>query len=364
MSRYIISKFEQEEINKVINQIRKLEEKEKLTELEKAYYIYHELGKIYSENPEYVLTDPQLEYEKKENLYEQETKNDGKAVCIHMNRAFAEALHQIGIEAEIVRKNVKYSMTHIDTIFRTSDGKIYFANLIADIHRIQTGMKCRNFGKPYEILESGMRREGSTEYLRRIINKYGQLSDVTLETEEQMDNKFGFNYKGMYTEDVFKMLQDENQNREEIEKFFGTNKRDELIERKIDFVMDKIGIINRHLNKKIGYREGIKYYMDLQKSIFSNDEREKNMRLFSGYRIENYRKIPETIIVVLKDAENVYYRYSEEEKKFVKQENVEEIKKLDIKYDTPEEQLNLGEARKLNTIIDNLENRLEIENER
>lgn len=88
------------------------------------------------------------------------------------------------------------------------------------------------------------------------------------------------------------------------------------------------------------------------------------MRLFSGYRIENYRKVPETIIVVLKDAENVYYRYSEEEKKFVKQENVEEIKKLDIKYDTPEEQLNLGEARKLNTIIDNLENRLEIENER
>lgn len=359
--KYIISNYEQKEINKIIEQLKTIEEKEKLTEIERVYYIYHELGKIYSENSEFVLTDPQLEYEKKENMYEKETESDGKAVCIHMNRAFAEALHQVGIEAEIVKENIKYSMSHVDTIFRTKDGKTYLANLIADIHRIQTGMRCKNFGKPYEILESNMKKEGRLQYLKRIVDKYGNLSDITLETEEQMDNGFGFNYKGIYTEDIFKMLKGENENSEELEKFFGTTKKDELLEKIIDFIMDKIGIINKHLDKKIGYREGIKYYLEMGKSIFNKDEIEKKLLFLSGYRIEDYRKVPENIIVLLKEQSNVYYRYNEKEKKFIKQRDVEEIKKLNIKCDTTQEKLQLGEVKGINKTLERLEDRFEID---
>ena len=277
-----------------------------------------------------------------------------------MSKAFAEALSQVGIDAEIILESGYVPLTHVDSVFKTKDGKTYFTNLIGDILRIQTGMRVRNFGKPYEILEKQMKHESRLDYLKRIEKDCGKLSDVDEKQIENFDKKFGFNKTGIYTEDVFKMLGNEMKNKEKIEEFFETSKPDELLEKKIDFINNIIGIANKHRNEKIGYIEGIQYYIKLSKYMMSDEEIKKYLSLCKGYRIENDKKVPETILVLLKQNENKYYRYSQEKKKFVKADNVEQIKKLDIKYDVRKDNNLLTRKQKnLNDILNTFEQRLD-----
>ena len=84
------------------------------------------------------------------------------------------------------------------------------------------------------------------------------------------------------------------------------------------------------------------------------------MSLCKGYSVENGKKVPEVILVLQKQNENKYYRYSQEEKKFIKAENVEQIKQLDIKYDVRKNNnLLTREQKDLNDIIDTFEQRLD-----
>lgn len=357
MKKYSISEFEQDKIDEILRKLKTKKEFLELDELEEAYYIYHELGKVYSENAEFVLTNIQTEYEEKKEMYEKKTDEDGKAICFNMSRAFAEALLQNGTEAEIIKEDGK--LPHVDTIFRTRDGKTYFANLIRDIHRIQTGMRVRSFGKSSRILETIMKKQNRMDYFRKLTKRYGDLEAVTTEKIEEMDRKFGFHLKEIYTEDVFKMIMDEMQDQKLIEEFFGTNHPEQLVEKKIDFAMNIIGIANKHGRERIGYREGIKYYLQLQRNMLTEEEREKYIRFIQGYRVEEGRKIPETIIILLKDAENKYYRYDEEEKKFLEVRDIGEIKKLDIQYPVKEKNSLEKETKKLNRVIDNLEARFD-----
>ena len=191
MKKYFISEFEQKIINQIISEIKEKQKEEKLSQLEIAYYIYYKLGKIYSENPDYLLTDTYTQYNEKVDIYYAETLQDGKAICINMSRAFAEALLQVGIDAEIIRESGNVPLTHVDSVFKTKDGKTYFTNLIGDILRIQTGMRVRNFAKPYKILEEQMKYEARLDYLKRIERDYGKLTDVNEKQIEDLDKKFG-----------------------------------------------------------------------------------------------------------------------------------------------------------------------------
>ncbi len=362
MKKYFISEFEQSKVTEILKQLEKIERKEKIEELEKVYYIYHELGKIYSENSDFVLADPYIEYQKKEAFYQKETTEDGKAVCVHMSKTFAEALLQIGIEAKIVRES-ENGLPHVDVVFKTKDGNVYLANLIQDILRIQTGMRIRSFGTPNQILEANMIKQGRLPYLKRLERDYGKLTEVSQERIEEMDYKFGFNQKKIYTEDVLKMLKDEIKDQKRIEEFFETRKIDELVEKKIDFAMNMIGIANKHGKEKIGYREGIQYYGKLAQSLLTEEE-QKYIRVFFGYRMEYDQKKPETIIIVIKEKENKYYRYDEEEKKFIKANDAEKIKSLDIKYDVMDEEEQKKKTKKVNDTIERLEERFKEAEER
>lgn len=188
MKKYNISEFEQYKIDEILMHLKREKEFSKLDELDEAYYIYHELGKIYNENAEFVLTNIDTEYEEKKEMYGKKTGEDGKAICINMSTAFAEALLQNGIEAEIMKEDGE--LPHVDTIFRTREGKTYFANLIRDIHRIQTGMRVRSFGKSSRILEAIMKKQNRMDYFRKLTEKYGELEEVTKEKIEELDRKF------------------------------------------------------------------------------------------------------------------------------------------------------------------------------
>lgn len=359
MKKYNISEFEQYKIDEILTQLRREKEFSKLDELDEAYYIYHELGKAYKGNTEFVLTNIDTEYEEKKEMYGKKTGGDGKAICANMSTAFAEALLQNGIEAEIIKEDGE--LPHVDTIFRTSDGKKYFANLIRDIHRIQTGMRVRSFGKASRILEIIMKKQNRMDYFRKLTEKYGDLEEVTKEKIEELDRKFNFCSKGMYTEDVFKMIMDEVEDQKQIEIFFGTSDPEQLVEKKINFAMNIIGIANKHGKEKIGYGEGIKYYLQLQKNMLTDEERKKYIHFIQGYRIEDGRKMPEAIIILLRDIGNKYYRYDEEEKKFLEVEDIEEIKQLDIQYNGEEKNTLKRETKQLNILIENLEKRFDRE---
>ena len=81
MKKYNISEFEQYKIDEILTQLRREKEFSKLDELDEAYYIYHELGKAYKGNTEFVLTNIDTEYEEKKEMYGKKTGGDGKAIC-------------------------------------------------------------------------------------------------------------------------------------------------------------------------------------------------------------------------------------------------------------------------------------------
>lgn len=355
MEKYPISDYEEKEINKIISKLKEVEKVKKLNQLEKAYYIYHELCKIYHENMEYIITDVDTQYEKKENIYNKETEEDGKAVCNNMSITYAEALNRIGIEADIIREsnNKNFSLSHLDVIFTTDGRETYFANIIADLYRVQTGMRVIDFGTSEDRLHNRFQKDGRLSYLKRIKEKYGNLFEVTTKQKEDFDKKFGFNNKRMYTEDVLKMISSELNDKQKVSHYFKTTQRDEQIEKIIDFIINKVKIANVKGNKTLGIREAIKYYNRIQNYIFSKEEQNKYIKVYQGYREEENKTIMEVVLVILKENSNTYYRYSEDEGKFIKQKNPEEIKNLNIKYKG-------GERYKLqefSNTIDNLEKR-------
>lgn len=334
MEKYPISDYEEKEVNRIINKLKEIEKNKRLSQLEKAYYIYHELCNIYHENMEYIITDVDTQYEKKENIYNKETEEDGKAVCNNMSITYAEALNRIGIKADIIRdsNNKNFSLSHIDVIFTTDKRKTYFSNIISDLYRVQTGMRVIDFGTSEDRLRNRFQKDGRLSYLKRIKEKYGNLSEVTIKQKEDFDKKFGFNNKRIYTEDVLKMIASELRDKQKVSHYFKTNQRDEQIEKIIDFIMDKIKIANTNKNGKIGISEAIKYYKRIQKSIFTKEEKDKYIKVYQGYREKDNKTIMEAILVILKENSNTYYRYSEDENKFVKQNSPEDIKNLNIKY--------------------------------
>ena len=147
-----------------------------LSKIEKAYYIYLELGKILNENTEFVFNS--REY--KEEHYNDPTNEKYEGVCKSLSELYVTVLKdkRVGIEAETVEKYPKKPLSHVDTILKI-DGNAYVANLIADLSRIKTSRRtnwfCFDLSRPTGKRAVDIDR---ADYLHRLEQKYGKIDNL------------------------------------------------------------------------------------------------------------------------------------------------------------------------------------------
>ena len=92
-----------------------------LSKIEKAYYVYLELGKILSENPEFVFNNR----EEKERSYNDVIDSKYYGICKSISELYVSILKdkRIGISTDLVKEYPEKTLTHIDAILKI-DGKI------------------------------------------------------------------------------------------------------------------------------------------------------------------------------------------------------------------------------------------------
>ena len=313
-----------------------------LSNLEKAYYIYIELGKVVSENPEYVFND----WQGKEEHYNDEMDENFYGICKTISELYVSILRdeRIGIDAKLVKKAPNSPISHIDTVLRI-DGKNYVANLISDLSRIKTSRRVNSFGVGLERFDYNPKmRDEYEEYAKRLEKIFGKFTILTREQREEMDMKLGYSYlpevskeskeklpnRGLYTEDVIELLREDMQNPESFKKYVLHDKdvpKEEYLKYKLKYIFDNINKYTDY-TAEMKYLENIRYYMYVARKLLSSEE---------CSRIDTYVATidddKENVVSIFKlhpnrkDGLNEYFMYSKEEKKYneVSQSEMNEI---------------------------------------
>ena len=324
-----------EQISNILDNIPK-----NLSKIEKAYYIYIELGRILKETPEYRFTKLQ---DKKE-LYNREIDNRYYGICMTISELYINVLKKVGISADLSKRHPDNELGHIDAILNIN-GKHYITNLIADLSRIKTSKRinhfCFDLSRDTGDIEEN---EDNQEYLDRLETYYAKINSLSREEVEQLDKKLGYSFfiprisdskRGIYAEDTINLLRKEMNNTEKFKKYILHNKdvpENEWLKYKLDFILGNIDKII-DFNGNMGPMENINFYMKLFQKLLSNKEIGRiNIYLAS---IDNE---PSKLVSILevtppldklddKDYDSVYYLYSNFYKKFIER-SPQEISKL------------------------------------
>lgn len=336
-----MNQYERDNVEQIKNEIRTYEEKSgKMPKEKMAYYIYRRMGQIYSYREAYALLEvfhSMKEYMKKIEMFQEGTDENGVAICTDMNKACVESMREMGINAKYLAVEAEETpLYHPDGCFEVK-GKYYFFNLVPDLMRIQTGMKTRNFGTSQQRLKEKF-KNGIPDYDREYVlirmneeNDGEPFTEIPEETIEGWDNEFEFTYKGLYTNDVLKLMENECYDKKFMEEFFETNQPDELVQRKFEFIMKYVGIIKTIRDKNLGNVEAAEFYLKLFEKVMTKQEFNKYMTLCMGFIEEDERRKLKNIVIIQKETENVYYLYNPEKQIYEKVEK-EELIKQGIQY--------------------------------
>lgn len=302
-----------------------------LSNLEKAYYVYTELGKVVSENPEFVFTDRAG----KETHYNDQMDTEFYGICKSISELYVSVLKdkRIGIEAELVKKSPQSPITHIDTVLKV-DGKYYIANLISDLSKIKSSRRIDSFGAGLERFDRNPEmKEDYEEFVKKLEKRFGKFATLTREQREEMDAKLGYSYlpqvskdesnelsnRGLYTEDVIELLRKDMQNPESFKKYVLHDKdvpKKEHLKYKLKYILDNINKYTDY-TADMNYLENIRYYIYVAKKLLHSDE----LNRINTYvaTIDDDKRNVVSIFKVSpneKDGLNDYFMYSKEDKKY------------------------------------------------
>ena len=312
------------DIDNIINKMPK-----NLSKIEKAYYVYLELGKILSENPEFVFNNR----EEKERSYNDVTDSKYYGICKSISELYVSILKdkRIGISADLVKEYPENTLTHIDAILKI-DGKNYIANLISDLSRIKTSRRVNNFG--YDLsryVQDPIIKEENEFYLKRLEQHYGKIDSLTREDIEKLDKKLGYSFfvpkiskeneRGIYTEDTIELLRKDMDNPEVFKKYVLHNQdvpKEDLLKYKLDYIFENIDKITKY-NSNVNYLENIRYYMYIARKILSKEEclRIHAYAATVGNDLSNIISILKVKPLNENEKDNIYYVYSTEDKKYI-----------------------------------------------
>ncbi len=302
-----------------------------LSNLEKAYYVYTELGKVVSENPEFVFTDRAG----KETHYNDQMDTEFYGICKSISELYVSVLKdkRIGIEAELVKKSPQSPITHIDTVLKV-DGKYYIANLISDLSKIKSSRRIDSFGAGLERFDRNPKmKEDYEEFVKKLEKRFGKFATLTREQREEMDAKLGYSYlpqvskdesnelsnRGLYTEDVIELLRKDMQNPESFKKYVLHDKdvpKEKYLKYKLKYIFDNINKYTDY-TADMNYLENIRYYIYVAKKLLHSDE----LNRINTYvaTIDDDKRNVVSIFKVSpneKDGLNDYFMYSKEDKKY------------------------------------------------
>ena len=302
-----------------------------LSNLEKAYYVYTELGKVVSENPEFVFTDRAG----KETHYNDQMDTEFYGICKSISELYVSVLKdkRIGIEAELVKKSPNSPITHVDTVLKV-DGKYYIANLISDLSKIKSSRRIDSFGAGLERFDRNPKmKEDYEEFVKKLEKRFGKFATLTREQREEMDAKLGYSYlplvskdesnelsnRGLYTEDVIELLRKDMQNPESFKKYVLHDKdvpREKYLKYKLKYIFDNINKYTDY-TADMNYLENIRYYIYVAKKLLPSDE----LNRINTYvaTIDDDKRNVVSIFKVSpneKDGLNDYFMYSKEDKKY------------------------------------------------
>ena len=312
------------DIDNIINKMPK-----NLSKIEKAYYVYLELGKILSENPEFVFNNR----EEKERSYNDVIDSKYYGICKSISELYVSILKdkRIGISADLVKEYPENTLTHIDAILKI-DGKNYIANLISDLSRIKTARRVNNFG--YDLsryVQDPIIKEENEFYLKRLEQHYGKIDSLTREDIEKLDKKLGYSFfvpkiskeneRGIYTEDTIELLRKDMDNPEVFKKYVLHNQdvpKEDLLKYKLDYIFENIDKITKY-NSNVNYLENIRYYMYIARKILSKEEclRIHTYAATIGNDLSNIISILKVKPLNENEKDNIYYVYSTEDKKYI-----------------------------------------------
>lgn len=255
---------------------------EGLSDLEKARFVYLELGKMVSFNEEYWFGNSKI----KNKIYKSQTKiedlkdiKNNKIICVSLSNLYNYMMGRIGIKA--VQAHDVNDSRHVYSEFEI-DGKRYKADLQKDLHFIQTKRRTWEFGE---------------------IDVSVADSEVNTEEIEKIDAKIGYSYQG---EKNFRRLIANIEN--EIKKV------DEL-DKKMNIILNKISEYEDI--SKMGYSEKIWYYYYIIKRMLTLQEKKRECENQLYTEDNDKRKYTCCISVLKRDGDFYRMIYSEKNGKFI-----------------------------------------------
>lgn len=124
------------------------------------------------------------------------------------------------------------------------------------------------------------------------------------------------------------MLRDEFSNKELIQEYFGTTDEEELLQKKLEFLLRKIGTINRHSNN-VGDVEAIAYYEKIIRQILGDNLYQQRIKFHKCFKEVNGRRQICDILVLKKESEQIYYIFDNEDQEYQRVE-IEELRNKPI----------------------------------
>lgn len=253
-----------------------------LSKMEKAYYIYLELGKFLSESPTFVFSD----IAGKKIHYNDMIDDEYYGICKSFSELYVSILadERIGISADSVKRYSQSLIPHIDTILKI-DEKYYISNLISDLSRIKTSRRVNSFCFDLERpVGDVIEEQDNSYYLARLKKHYGKIDSLSRKDIEQLDKKIGYSFfvpqvsnpneRGLYTEDIIELLRKDMNNPELFKEYVLHGKdipEDEILKYKLDYIFDMAPKLIDSRNQ-INYLENIRYYFYIASNLLSREE--------------------------------------------------------------------------------------------
>ena len=252
-----------------------------ITQMEKAYYIYLELGKILYEDPINAFGKKK----DREELSNKKIDNMLHGNCKAIAELYVSILNdeRVGIKSELLAID-KENGSHVDTVLYIN-GKQYIANLISDLSRIKTHKKVKSFCFDFKDKPN---IQYTKDYKEKISRYYKKLAFLTKQEMEQLDKRFGYSYipetekenssRGLYTEDVFERIGKELEDHKIFEKYVLKGKKDltddEILKCKLQFFFENMHKFSTY-NGEMRYLENIRYYFYTLMKFFTQEEKRK-----------------------------------------------------------------------------------------
>lgn len=325
------------DLNEIIKNMNERFPEGSLSELEKARFLYLELGKLLSFDINYISAHDR----KSEDIYWKPVDFDNiesnKFICRQIADMYSELLARAGIDSEpewdIREYEIKelmadedWTFRHKFTVVKLKDGRQFIADLVYDLPFIQKGMETLNFGT-------------------REHNCMPEIEKIDQDEIREADKKFGFSYpadltgdKFVYYDNFIQMVKEDMNNEEHLRDYVSVQfseeeaeaiKSNSLIKYKFDIMCKFFDVSN------FGFREGRmvleRILMDFfteeeKKSITMHDlftEHEKDNGLWGGHSVGKTDMMK--CFVWKKDDGNFEYYIYEDGK------NLRKIDKKDLK---------------------------------